>query len=155
MLARDVNQKIVFDMEAWLQLTGNTGPYLQYTCARAKSILTKCAEVDKTSTPPSSPSTRHAGPRTAALADPSERALVLALDRLPAVLHAAAQQLRPSLLCTYLFELAQSFNAFNAACPVKPSEGDLLQARLLLVTATTKAMRHALGLLGIPAPRRM
>jgi arginyl-tRNA synthetase len=152
MLARDVNQKIVFDMQAWLQLTGNTGPYLQYTCARANSILTKCAEVDKTLTPPSSPATPTP---LAALAEPSERALVLALDRLPAVLHQAADQLRPSILCTYLFDLAQTFNAFNAACPVKPTEGDLLQARLLLVTSVTKAMAHALGVLGIPAPRRM
>ena len=153
MLARDVNQKIVFDMQAWLQLTGNTGPYLQYTCARANSILTKCAEVDKTLDPAVLTGDRPAP--LAALADPTERALVLALDRLPAVLHQAAQQLRPSVLCTYLFDLAQTFNAFNAACPVKPSEGDLLQARLLLVTAVTKAMAHALGVLGIPAPRRM
>ncbi len=149
MLARDVNQKIVFDMSAWLQLTGNTGPYLQYTHARALSILDKCAEVGKTLHPDTSAST------TAALVEPSERALVLALDRLPAAVHSAAQQLRPALLCTYLFELAQTFNGFNASCPVKPSEGDQLQARLLLVTATATALRHALGLLGIPAPRRM
>ena len=153
MLARDVNQKIVFDMRAWLELTGNTGVYLQYTCARANSILGKCAEVGKSLDP-------------ALLADltsvptpdeihPDERALLLALDRLPASARAAAQQLRPSLLCTYLFELAQSFNTFNAHCPVKPSEGALLQRRLLLVTATLAAMRHALGLLGIPTPTRM
>ena len=153
MLARDVNQKIVFDMRAWLELTGNTGVYLQYTCARANSILGKCAEVGKSLDP-------------ALLADltsvptpdeihPDERALLLALDRLPASAHAAAQQLRPSLLCTYLFELAQSFNTFNAHCPVKPSEGAQLQLRLLLVTATVNAMRHALGLLGIPTLRRM
>jgi arginyl-tRNA synthetase len=149
MLARDVNQKIVFDMSAWLQLTGNTGPYLQYTHARALSILDKCAEVGKTLQPDADARI------TAALAEPSERALVLALDRLPAVVHAAAQQLRPALLCTYLFELAQTFNGFNANCPVKPSEGPLLQARLLLVTAAANTLRHALGLLGIPAPRRM
>lgn len=153
MLARDVNQKIVFDMPAWLQLTGNTGPYLQYTCARARSILVKCAEVDKHLDP-----AVLSGDRTAvlsALVEPSERALVLALDRLPEVLHQAAQQLRPSILCTYLFELAQTFNGFNAACPVKPSEGDLLQARLLVVTATARALAHAMSLLGIPAPQRM
>lgn len=147
MLARDVNQKIVFDMAAWLELRGNTGPYLQYTHARMLSILDKCAEVGKVLDPDAR--------ATAALAEPSERALVLALDRLPATVHAAAQQLRPSLLCTFLLELAQAFNTFNSACPVKPSEGALLQARLLLVTATAAAMRHALGLLGIPAPRRM
>jgi len=155
MLARDVNQKIVFDMAAWMQLTGNTGPYLQYTYARGRSIVDKCAEVGKHLDAAVLADDERALQATAALADPSERELLLALDRLPATAHAAAQQLRPALLCTYLFELAQAFNRFNAACPVKPSEGPLLQARLLLVTATTTAMRHAMGLLGIPAPRRM
>ncbi len=149
MLARDVNQKIVFDMSAWLKLEGNTGPYLEYTHARARSILDKCAEVGKTLQPGVDAQV------TAALVEPSERALVLALDRLPAAVQAAAQQLRPSLLCTYVFELAQTFNRFVAACPVKPSEGALLQARLLLVTATANSLRHLLGLLGIPAVRRM
>ena len=153
MLARDVNQKIVFDMAAWLELTGNTGPYLQYTCARAQSILGKCAEVGKSLDPALTGSL--ASVPTPADIHPDERALLLALDRLPAAAHAAAQQLRPSLLCTFLFELAQSFNTFNAHCPVKPSEGAQLQLRLLLVTATANAMRHALGLLGIPALRRM
>ena len=161
MLARDVNQKIVFDMPAWLQLTGNTGPYLQYTYARGRSIVDKCAAVDKVLHPAvladdlAAMTSEWGGPVTAALADPSERELVLLLDRLPATVHAAAQQLRPALLCTYLFELAQAFNRFNAACPVKPAEGALLQARLLVVTATAAAMQHTLGLLGIPAPRRM
>jgi len=152
MLARDVNQKIVFDMPAWLELTGNTGPYLQYTAARAQSILNKCAEVDKTLAP-----AMLSGDTTGGWAepDPGERALLLALDGLPAAIHGAAAQLRPAQLCTYLFELAQTFNRFNATCPVKPSEGEVLQRRLLLVTATVKAMHHALGLLGIPVPRRM
>jgi len=149
MLARDVNQKIVFDMAAWLELIGNTGPYLEYTHARARSILDKCAEVGKSLQPGADAQV------TAALAEPSERELVLALDRLPAAVHAAAHQLRPALLCTYLFELAQSFNRFVTNCPVKPSEGPLLQARLLLVTAAANSLRHLLGLLGIPAVRRM
>jgi len=152
MLARDVNQKIVFDMPAWLELTGNTGPYLQYTAARAQSILNKCAEVDKTLDPAVlAGDTASTWPEP----DPSERALLLALDAMPAAIHNAAASLRPAPLCTYLFDLAQTFNRFNAACPVKPSEGDVLQRRLLLVTATVKAMHHALGLLGIPVPRRM
>ena len=173
MLARDVNQKIVFDMPAWLELTGNTGPYLQYTAARAQSILNKCAEVDKVLAPQVLAGEVQAVcglfTRSAAVevgdeislaehipdAEPSERELLLTLDRLPAAIRGAAQQLRPAQLCTYLFDLAQTFNRFNAACPVKPTQGGLLQRRLLLVTATVKAMHHALGLLGIPVPRRM
>ncbi|MCB9707107.1 MAG: arginine--tRNA ligase [Myxococcales bacterium] len=155
MLARDVQQKIVFDMSAWLDLEGNTGPYLQYTHARATSILRKCAEVDKELDPALLEDPAAARAATAALVEPQERELVLLLDQRWPVAHQAAQSLRPSVLCTYLYNLAKAFNRFNQACPVKPSEGALLQARLLLVRATIGALAQGLDLLGIPAPDRM
>ncbi len=155
MLARDVNQKIVFDMEAWLQLEGNTGPYLQYVVARSRSILRKCAEVGKTL----DPAVLEPGPaRTeacAALTTGEEREVVLALAEFPAVVRRAAEQLRPHQVCGYLFDLAKRFNRFNRACPVKPSEGAVLQGRLLVVRAVVHALVHGLDLLGIPAPERM
>lgn len=151
MLSRDTNQKIVFDLPAWLNLDGNTGPYLQYTCARAGSIISKCAEVGQTL----DPATLTGGADLSALREPQERELVLALDRLPATLQAAAAQLRPSLVCAYAYELCKTFNRFNNACRVKDSEPALLQARLLLVQAFVHALREALDTLGIAAPRRM
>lgn len=155
MLARDVNQKIVFDLPAWLDLEGNTGPYLQYTCARAGSILSKCAEVGQILDPATLEGGDATLAATAALVEPQERELVLALDRLPQALQSAAQQLRPSLVCTYAYELCKSFNRFNAACRVKDSPPALLQARLLLVQGFQRALVELLGLLGIPALRRM
>lgn len=155
MLNRDVNQKIVFDLPAWLNLDGNTGPYLQYTCARAGSIISKCADAGQSL----DPTTAAGGPATlerlSALGAPEERELVLALDRLPEVLGTAATQLRPSIVCSYAYELCRSFNRFNKACRVKDSEPTLLQARLLLVQAFLHALRETLGTLGIVAPRRM
>lgn len=155
MLARDVNQKIVFDMEAWLQLEGNTGPYLQYVVARSRSILRKCAEVGKRL----DPSVLEPGPARdaacAALTAPEERDVVLALAQFGQVQARAAEQLRPHQVCAYLFDLAKRFNRFNRACPVKPSEGPLLQGRLLVVTAVVEALVRGLDLLGIPAPERM
>jgi len=156
MLARDVQQKIIFDLEAWLDLEGNTGPYLQYTHARGASILRRCADEGKALDPAVLAGDEQAiDAATAALAAPQERELVITLDQLGAVLHQAAQQLRPSIVCTYLYELAKSFNRFNQACPVKPSEGALLQGRLLLVQATIRALARGLEVLGIPAPARM
>ena len=154
MLSRDVNQKIVFDLPAWLNLDGNTGPYLQYACARAGSILTKCAEVGQTLAPETLAGGEATAAATASLREPQERELVVALDRLPGVLHAAAAQLRPALVCTYAYELCKTFNRFNNACRVKDS-GPLLQGRLLLVAAFAHALREALAALGISAPRRM
>lgn len=155
MLNRDVNQKIVFDLSAWLNLEGNTGPYLQYTCARAGSVIVKCAEVGQTLDPETSAGGAATLERLAALREPQERDLVLALGRLPAVLAAAADQLRPSLVCAYAFDLCKTYNRFQSACRVKDSEPLVLQARLLLVQAFTKALREVLAVLGITAPRRM
>jgi arginyl-tRNA synthetase len=157
MLARDVNQKIVFDLAAWLNLDGNTGPYLQYTGARAGSILRECGEIGKALDPAMLAGEADLQAVTAALKEPQERELLLALDRLPQVLHAAAEQLRPSIVCTYVFELCRTFNRFYNAddCRVKPSEGPLLQARLLLVHAFVHALRETLAVLGMSVPRRM
>ncbi|MBZ5714738.1 arginine--tRNA ligase [Nannocystis pusilla] len=157
MLNRDVNQKIVFDLAAWLNLEGNTGPYLQYTGTRAGSILRECGEVGKTLDPDVLASEAAARAVAASLQEPQEREVVLALDRLPQALQAAAEQLRPSIVCTYAFELCRAFNRFYNAdnCRVKPAEGPLLQARLLLVHAFVHALREALNVLGIAVPRRM
>jgi arginyl-tRNA synthetase len=155
MLNRDVNQKIVFDLAAWLNLEGNTGPYLQYTCARASSIIDKCAEAGQTLDPATAAGGAATTERLAALRELQERELVVALDRLPGVLAAAAAQLRPSLVCAYAYDLCKAFNRFNKACRVKDSEPTLLQARLALVQAFISALRETLGVLGIDAPRRM
>ncbi len=155
MLARDTNQKIIFDMDAWLDLEGNTGPYLQYVHARASSILRKCAEVGKELDPAVLLGGEATSAATAALGESQERELVLLLDDLWPTVHTAATSLRPSTLCTYLHSLAKAFNRFNQACPVKPSEGPLLQGRLLLVRAVIRGLAQGLDLLGIPAPDRM
>jgi arginyl-tRNA synthetase len=152
MLQRDVQQKIVFDLQAWLDLEGNTGPYLQYAVARLRSILRKCAAEGKelTATTP-----ERAAAACGPLAAPEERELVLALDAIPAAVEQVAAQLRPSILCTALYTLAKAANRFVKACNVKASEGALLQGRLLLVVATAARLEAGLAALGIPCPPRM
>ncbi len=157
MLARDVNQKIVFDMEAWLAVEGDTGPYLQYSAARAGSILRKAAERGK----PLDPALHHDAARLAAagaaLTQPEERALLLELAELGPVVHRAAQSLRPSLVCTYLLGLAKAINRFSNAkqCRVVDSDGAVLDGRLLLVKAAHEGMAWGLGRLGVQSPQRM
>lgn len=155
MLVRDVNQKIVFDMGAWLELEGNTGPYIQYATARAGSILRKAEEAGLATPRLDDPAA--ATTLLSALAEPEERELVTALDGLrPAVLQ-AARSLRPSLLCNELFELAKTTNRFVTSknCRVLQSEGDVRSARLALVAAAHGALRWGLARLGIEAPARM
>lgn len=157
MLARDVNQKIVFDMEAWLAVEGDTGPYLQYSTARAGSILRKAAERGKPLDPQALAAEDRVRAAGEALVEPEEWALVLALADLGPVTHRAAQSLRPSVLCTYLLELAKAINRFANAksCRVVDSEGAVLDGRLMLVTAAREAMAWGLRNLGIQAPVRM
>ncbi|MCR9161717.1 MAG: arginine--tRNA ligase [Nannocystaceae bacterium] len=157
MLNRDVNQKIVFDLEAWMNLEGNTGPYIQYSAARLGSILRKAQEAGKTLQAGlvDDPSTLAAAGAT--LEQPEERELMSALDGLAVAVHNAAEGLKPSTLCTYLHGLAKAVNRFSTskACKVIDQEGDRLQGRLLLVTAANEALRWGLWQLGIPSPARM
>ncbi len=157
MLSRDVNQKIVFDMDAWLELEGNTGPYLQYATARLGSILRKGAETGVVPDLGVLDNAERADAVLGALAHAEERELVLALDGLPRAVSQAAASLRPSVLCAYLHELAKLANRFVNAkhCRVLQSEGDVRTARVLLVQATANAMRWGLARLGILAPPRL
>jgi arginyl-tRNA synthetase len=156
MLNRDVNQKIVFDLEAWLELEGNTGPYLQYASARAGSILRKAEEQGLHLAAILAEPERVLA-ALAALAEPEERELVTALDGWPHAIAPAARSLRPSLACAELHELAKCSNRFVTSknCRVLQSEGDVRMARLVLVAAARNTLRWGLARLGIDAPPRM
>lgn len=156
MLARDVNQKIVFDMPLWLKFEGNTGPYLQYAYARTASILRKAQESGDPLDPKwGDMAPEQAAARLSVLGEPAEAKLLVSLSGMGPVIEQVAKQLRPSVLCTYLFELAKAYSGFQSECHVLKSEGDLRQARLLLVAATQRALGYGLSLLGIPTPSRM
>lgn len=157
MLARDVNQKIVFDMEAWLAVEGDTGPYLQYSAARCGSILRKAQAEGKVLEPAVLADEARLRAAGAALSEPEERQLLLELAQLGPQAHRAAQELRPSVLCTYLLTLAKAMNRFanSKRCHVLSSDGALLDGRLLLVRAALEGMRWGLGCLGIETPARM
>jgi arginyl-tRNA synthetase len=153
MLARDVNQKIIFDMPQWTKFEGNTGPYLQYVTARTASILRKAEESGKVRVDLGDPA--QVARACEALEHPAERALIVAMAGLPAVVEQVAKQARPALLCTYLFTLAKTYNQFQDECHVLKSEGAVLEGRLLLVSAARHALAWGLSILGIPAPERM
>ncbi len=157
MLSRDVNQKIVFELEAWLELEGNTGPYLQYATARVGSILRKGEETGTPVDRALVDDPARLAEVLATLVQPEERELVTALDGLRPAVAQAASSLRPSVLCSYLFDLAKTANRFVNAkqCRVLQSEGDVRSARLLLMAATHDALRWGLARIGIVAPTRL
>lgn len=128
---------IHFDIEESVSLEGNSGPYLQYAHARAKSILTKASTAD------SAPTELEAG----------ERTLALKLTQLIEVVARATDELAPHLICTYLYELAQTFNRFYEQNRVI---GDPRQEqRLYIVEQYADVLKTGLALLGIHAPEKM
>jgi arginyl-tRNA synthetase len=129
---------IVYDPAESIALEGNSGPYLQYAHARARGIIGK-STVDADS----SLTTLIAG----------ERSLARKLSEYPTVLNRAINDLLPHHICTYLYELAQTFNRFYEGNLVV---GDTREAqRLHLVTLYADILKDGLGLLGIDAPDRM
>jgi arginyl-tRNA synthetase len=142
MLSKSPEKVIVFDWDRMLSFEGDTGPYIQYSHARAKSILRKAG---------SSPA--RLDPK--ALADDREVALMRHLAEFPDAVQRAAMDMRPHYIAGYALDLATRFNEFYQAVPVLKAGQGARPARLALVRATAQVLSNALNLLGIEAPERM
>jgi len=128
---------IAYDPKESIALEGNSGPYLQYAHARARSILAKAEQKDIEL------NNLEAG----------ERSLLRKITEYTEVVDKAVQELMPHHICTYLYELAQQFNSFYEHNRVigDPREA----ARLQLVTLYADTLKNGLNLLGITAPDHM
>lgn len=134
-LAHRLGSDIVYDVEQALSLEGNSGPYLQYAHARARSILQKAK-----------------GAPIKDL-DDAERRLARRISQFPEVVAEATKDFMPSHVCTYLYELAQQFNRFYEHNRVV---GDKREGpRASLVSAYADVLKSGLGLLNIEAPERV
>jgi len=144
MVKIDLNKKIVFDLEEWLKLDGDSGPFVQYSAARVQSLCRKFKYDPKKTL------------NWSLLGHPSERNVLQALLSFHSVIEMAAMQSRPSVLCTYLIDLSRRFNLFYHDCSIGQAENeDLKTVRLALSFCTGEILKHGLALLGIPAPERM
>lgn len=132
-----IGSDIAYDPKESIALEGNSGPYLQYAHARAKSIMGKST----------------VQPHDTASFDEAERSLVRKLTEYCDVIDRATEELMPHHICTYLYELCQSFNRFYEHNRVIGDEREA--ARLWLVQRYAETLANGLGLLGITAPERM
>ncbi|HZX54289.1 MAG TPA: arginine--tRNA ligase, partial [Ilumatobacteraceae bacterium] len=142
-LSTDRIKDYVFDWDRMLAFEGNTAPYLQYAHARIRSILRKAGNAED------GPD----GPEPTLVAE--ERQLLLQLLQFDAAVHDTLDKYSPHKLCTYLFDLAQSFTSFYEACPVLKAERHTRAFRLRLCEQTARVLNTGLDLLGIEAPERM
>lgn len=134
----------VFDFDRMLALTGNTGPYLQYAAARARSILRRAGVEPEAAKGP------------VVLGEPAERALGLRLLTFGAVVAQVDDLLEPHRLAAYLYELASDFTTFYEQCPVlKDGHEAYRDSRLALCAQTLRTLVTGLDLLGVEVPDQM
>lgn len=140
------NQRIkdvTFTWEKIHSFDGETGPYVQYTYARAASVLRKTgiSHVDEID--------------ASLIADESSISLLKELERFPEVVKVAADRLEPSVISRYVMSVAQSFNRFYHENQCNVEDQKLKEARVKLVIIAKQVIKDALELLGIQCPEQM
>ena len=143
----DPKKTMLFDPKESIDFNGNTGPFIQYTHARIKSILRKAAERGI--------SYDSCVPTGVGLA-PKEVRLIKLLDIFPGKIAEGGQAHSPAVIANYAYELAKEFNQYYHDTPILKEENpDLLKYRLLLLSVIAKVLVKAMDILGIQLPERM
>ena len=143
LLRVDPKKRMIFNPEESIDFHGFTGPFIQYTHARIKSILRKQSAV---------------GSRQLAVNSllKLEKSLIIALEQYPAIIEQAVAEHNPSVIAIYIFNLAKSFNTFYTEHSVMNAESEeKKQLRLQLSEMTAHVIASGMGLLGIRVPERM
>jgi len=141
LLKHRLGSDIVIDVHDSVALEGNSGPYLQYSHARARSIFRRANVVETQIID------------TDADFDMEERKLVSKISEFSDVVELAVNELKPHHVCNYLYELAQTFNRFyeNSRVINDPRQ----DKRLSLILLYSNTLKYGLNMLGIPAPDKM
>jgi arginyl-tRNA synthetase len=141
-LSHSRQSDIVFNWKEMLNLQGNSGPYLQYTYARLRSVLRKAQGLPKK-------------PDFLLLETESEKAVMRQLVYFPDALERAASLYETNILTDYLFKLSNELNRFYEKEPILKAPKPLRENRLNLILVATIILKNGLNLLGIKAPERM
>ena len=141
MLKTNPEMDILFDLEKSVALDGNSGPYLQYTHARCKSVLRKAEPV-----------TRNLQLINAEMNN-DEINLLRSFAQFHGVISGVCKMYSINLLCNYLYDIAQKYNAFYNSNKIIGSDAQNL--RVALTSATAQVLENGLEVLGIKAPEKM
>ena len=139
----DPTKNMLFNPAESIDFNGNTGPFIQYTHARIRSIVRKAEGVE----------TSICG---AVAINDKERAVVKALHALPDTVCAAAEAYSPAMVANYAYDLAKSFNSFYQDTPIlRESDPQLKSFRVMLCDCVATALKNTMNILGIEVPERM
>lgn len=141
----DPKKKMLFNPKESIDFNGNTGPFIQYTHARIKSVLRKASEQG-----------------LEAALDPSvelcakEIRLLKIINSYPQKVAEAAEGFSPAVIANFSYDLAKEFNQYYHETPIlKETDRKLLKARLLLISVLSSVLEKSMGILGIELPERM
>lgn len=144
LLKVDPKKRLLFDPNESVDFQGHTGPFIQYTHARIRSVLNRAKTSDATNID-----------NIAELAA-EERDLIVALTQFPQIIQTAADGYSPAVIANYVYELAKIYNKFYHEKSILQAEDDVVkQFRLQLSAASGKVINKGMKLLGIDVPERM
>ncbi len=160
----DPKKTMLFNPKESIDFNGNTGPFIQYTHARIRSILRKASErgwfgsahqpVDSAHQPVPERS-RRAEYQSVELSAKEVR-LIKLLNLFPSKVAEGAAAYSPAVIANYAYDLAKEFNQYYHETPIlKEEDPQMLQARLVLIDTLSAVLRRAMGILGIELPERM
>ena len=145
LLKVDPRKNMTFNPKESIDFNGNTGPFIQYTYARIRSVLRRASEagLDKAD-------------YSAVVPNEKEVSLIQRLADFPETVQEAGRKYSPSLIANYAYDLVKEYNQFYHDCSILKEEDPAVRSfRLALSDATAKTVKTAMGLLGINVPERM
>jgi arginyl-tRNA synthetase len=146
LLRVDPKKRILFDPKESIDLHGFTGPFVQYTYARTRSILNKANQSTINSQPLTIDYTLH----------PTEKELIKVLYKYSIILDDSCKEMNPAKLIDYTYEVAKTYNKFYNDCPILAAEKEEQKhLRLKLTQQTGKIIKDSFEIVGIEVPERM
>jgi arginyl-tRNA synthetase len=140
----DPRKNMMFDPKESIDFNGNTGPFVQYSYARIKSIFRKAADMNISLE------------GNLSLPSEKEKNLIRMIYRFPSVIADAGNNLSPAIIANYVYDLSKEYNQFYHDCPILKEENvEVRTLRLRLSELTGKIIHKSMNLLGIDVPERM
>ena len=137
----DAKKNMLFDPKESIDFNGNTGPFIQYTYARIKSVLSKRKDFNPTFEPFDE-------------IDFLEKELIKNIMEFPTCINQCKENLNPSLLANYIYQLAKTYNKFYQKVPILDSSKNE-NFRLTLSKKVSLVIKKGMTILGIKVPNRM
>ena len=143
LLKVDPKKNMLFNPKESIDFNGNTGPFIQYTYARIRSVIRKAGDFDASATPSAVPNQK-------------ESTLIQKVADFPSVVEDAGNSYSPAVIANYAYDLAKEYNQFYHDYSILKEENkEVRDLRLLISYVTARTLKSAMALLGIEMPEKM